>query len=260
MKNLSAKLLLCLITALCGLTPLSIMAEDAMPPLAEEWLVTPKAHHLPDFHAALMEHVEVRRSHGDPWNWEIYSSFVGDDLSQYSIRFCCGNWPDFDAYEKWNSENPAVREHWMSTVDPHIEKLQHYYNIFDWDNSHWPNDGSTYGYVVVDEWNIKGGSEAQLAAARTKMSQIALNQGWSSAGNKWIWFDQLGGKAKVAIAIPHKNLSSLGGTGESFGDFLGKHMRSAEAGANLMQEFSSSTWERETTIWKHHPEFSAKDD
>jgi hypothetical protein len=260
MKNRSAKLVFCLLAAIISMTSLPILAQDAPAPLAEEWLVTVKPDHLADFYAALKEHIDVRVAHGDPWNWEIFSGFTGNTIGQYAIRYCCTNWADLDAYEKWNRDNPSVMEHWMAKVHPLLEKTEHHYNVIDWANSHWKSDEGPYRYIAVDSWTIKGGHEAQLTAARKKMSQIALNQGWSDAGNSWVWFNQIGGEAKLLIAIPHKNLASMAGTGENFGDFLTRHLGSAEAAAELMQEFSSSTWQMETNIWQHHPEFSTGGD
>jgi len=260
MKNLSAKLVFCLLAAIFSMTSTTGMAQDAPPPLAERWMVTVKPDHLADFYAALKEHIDVRQANGDPWDWEIYSGYTGDKIGEYGIRYCCANWSELDAYEKWNSENPAVIEHWMAKVHPLLEKTEHYYDIVDWANSHWNSDEGPYRYFSVDEWTIKGGHEAQLTAARKKMSQIALNQGWSAAGNSWIWYRQIGGEAKLSIVIPHKNLASMAGKGESFGDFLGKHLGSPQAAAELMQEFSSSTWKSETNIWIHHPEFSTGGD
>ena len=260
MKNFSSKLILILMTAVCSMTSLPVMAQDSTPPLAEEWLFTPKSDHLMEFRKALGEHVEVRQKHDDPWDWEVFSAYAGDNFGQYAIRYCCTNWAELDAYEKWNAENPEVREHWATEVMPHIEKTQHYYNFMDWSNSHWGDDAAPFRYVTVDEWTIKGGHEAKMTEARNQMSQIALNQGWSAAGHNWIWFTEVGGASKVAIAIPHKNFASMAGTGESFGEFLGEHMGSQEAAAELMSQFASSTLTSSTTIWQHHPEFSTSGD
>ena len=260
MKNLSTKLVFCLLAAILSMTSTSIMAQEAPSPLAEEWLVTVKPDRLADFDTALKEHVDMRVAHGDPWNWEIFSGYTGDKIGQYAIRYCCTDWAEIDAYEKWVRDNPAVMEHWMTRVHPLLEKTEHYFNVIDWANSHWKSGEGPYRFISVDAWTIKGGHEAQLATARKKMSQIALNQGWSDAGNSWVWFNQIGGEARLLIAIPHKNFASMAGNGESFGDFLGKHLGSPEAAAELMQEFSSSTWQMETTIWQHHPEFSTGGD
>jgi hypothetical protein len=256
MKNLSARQVVCLLAAVFSLSSFSIMAQDAPGSLAEEWLVTVKPDRMAEFHAALKEHVDVRVAHGDPWRWEIFSGYTGDKIGQYAIRYCCTEWSELDAYEKWNRDNPAVIEHWMTKVHPLLEKTEHYYNAIDWPNSHWKSSDKPYRYISLDEWTIKGGHEAQLTAARKKMSQIAINQGWSDAGNSWVWFSPIGGKSRIAIAIPHENLAGLAGPSESFGEFLARHLGSAEAARELMQQFSSASWQMETSIWVHHPEFS----
>lgn len=260
MKKAPTKLILGLLAGLFCLLPFSATAEDNPPPLSETWMVTPKAGHIGEFQAAFKEHGEFRQAHGEPWKWQVYTSIVGDDLNRYAIRFCCANWADLDAYEKWNEANPEVLGHWWENVAPHVEKMEHFYNEIDWNNSHWPADAGPFRYFAVTLWGLKGGHETDFAAARKVMSQVAINQGWATPDRNWIWSTTIGGKEKNALVIPHKNFASMAGGEETFYDFLAQHMGSAEAAGDLMKKFSSSTWGSEFTIWEHVPELSMSEE
>ena len=256
MKNTSIKLITSLLVGIFCLLPLAATAQEAQPPLAEIWMVTPKAGHLSDFQAALKEHTDVRLEHGDPWAWQIYTSIVGDNLNQYAIRYCCATWADLDSYAKWDEANPEVLGHWVETVAPHIEKIQHYFDQIDWSNSHWTADAGPFRYFAVTEWGIKGGHEADFTSARKVMSQVAINQGWAADGRNWIWSTTIGGKSRNAIVIPHKNFADMAPGEDTFFEFLSKHMGSEEAAGDLLKKFSSATWGSELTVWEHMPGLS----
>lgn len=260
MKNASTKLILSLLAGLVCSLPLSTQAEDNPPPLAEVWLVTPKAGQLGEFQAAFKQHGEFRQAHGDPFKWQVYTSIVGDELNRYAIRYCCVNWADLDAYENWNEANPEVLGHWFETVAPYVENIQHYFDEIDWDDSHWAADAGPFRYFAVTEWGIKGGHEADFTSARKMMSQIAINQGWTTAGRNWIWTNAIGGKDRSAIVVPHENFAHMAGGEETFYEFLAKHMGSDEAAGDLLKKFSSSTWGSKMTLWEHVPELSMSEE
>ena len=260
MKKASIKLILSLLAGLFCLLPLSTMAQDKPPPLSEIWMVTPKTGQLGEFQAAFKEHGAFRQEHGDPWKWQVYTSIVGDELNRYAIRYCCVNWADLDAYEKWNEANPEVLAHWLQNVAPHVEKMQHYYDEVNWDNSHWTADAGPFRYFAVTEWGIKGGHRADFASAREVMSQVAINQGWATADRSWIWTTTIGGPERNAVVVPHKNFADMERGEETFYNFLTKHMGSAEAAGDLLKKFSAATWGTEMTIWEHLPELSMSED
>ena len=260
MKKTTTKLILGLLAGLICLLPLSAMAQDKPPPLAEFWMVTPKAAHIGEFQAAFKEHVEFRQAHGDPWKWQVYTSIVGNELNRYAIRYCCVNWADLDEYQKWNEANPQVDGHWIENVAPHVEKLQHFYDEIDWNNSNWTADAGPFRYFAVTEWGLKSGHEMDFSAARKVMSQVALNQGWATADRNWIWTTTIGGPDTEAIVIPHVNFASMAPGEETFYDFLAKHMGSAEAAGDLMKKFSAATSGSEFTIGEHLPELSMEEE
>jgi hypothetical protein len=261
MKNASKMLLLSLYASMLYLLPLSAMAEDEPGPLAEMWMVTVKNGYLGNFQEALKEHSAFRAEHGDPWKWQVYASVVGKNLDQIAIRHCCVNWADVDSYEQWNRGNPEVTRHWFETVGPHVEKVEHYFEQIEWDESNWNAAAGSNRLFGVTEWTIKGGYAADFAASREKMSQIAINQGWATAGKNWLWAKTIGGRETQSIVIPYNNYAAMAPGEESFYAFLAKHLGSEEAAGELLKTFSSATWGSEYTVWEHRPDLSmGKDD
>jgi hypothetical protein len=243
-------MLLCLIT-------FPAVAAESYPQLAEEWKFTIKQGHMMQFLAAVKEHGEVRTQHGDVRDWNIYTAKLADGLNQVAIRYCCFNWEDADAYDQWAAQNPAVLEHWWEKAAPHIEKTEHYFEKLDWANSHWNEEGGPYRFFAVTEFTVNPAHADDFDAARDKMSQIAINQGWATPERSWIWGSSIGGTATEYIVVPHQNYASMGGGG-SFLRFLAEHLGSEEAAAALMDQFSSSTWNSKFQLWEHHPEYSMK--
>ncbi len=256
MKNASKMLLLSLYASMLYLLPLSAMAEDEPGPLAEMWMVTVKNGHLGNLQEALKEHSAFRAEHGDPWKWQVYASVVGKNLDQIAIRHCCVNWADVDSYEQWNRGNPEVTSHWYETVGPHVEKVEHYFEQIEWDESNWNAAAGSSRLFGVTEWTIKGGYAADFAATREKMSQIAINQGWATAGKNWLWAKTIGGRETQSIVIPYNNYAAMAPGEESFYAFLAKHLGSEEAAGELLKTFSSATWGSKYTVWEHRPDLS----
>lgn len=238
--------------------PLQMFAADPPAPIAEEWMFTVKQGQMDGFLDAVREHGEVRARHGDPRTWDVYRATLADGLYRVAIRYCCFNWADADAYDRWNRENPEVIEHWQATAAPHLEKVEHYFEETDWANSHWNADGGPYRFFAVTEFKIKAGHAQDFDHAKEQMSQIAINQGWATEDRSWIWAAQFGGAPKTYIVIPHENYASLAGGEESFFEFLTRHMGSEEAAAELMHRFTSSTWGSTFQLWEHLPGVSMK--
>lgn len=244
-----------LIIVLCsGMISLPLFAQDEPPPVGEEWLVTPKPGHLADFMAGMAEHVAMRREANDPFDWIVYSSYAGDNFGQYSIRYCCTTWAGIDEYEQWSANQPELMQHWMTKIQPYLAETRHYFHTVDWANSHWDAD-MDFRFVAVDTWTIKPGHEARLDQVITQLSQIALNQGWSEAGKHWVWLHNIGGEPKITVAIPHKNFASMQQDGETYGEFLVRHLGNEKA-RELVDQFISSVNRQESSIWQRHPELS----
>lgn len=259
MKKFPAILVFGTLAVLIFLAPAVSAAEDPPPPLAEMWLATPKEGHGDEFFEALEAHMAFRKEHGDPRSWQVYTPLLGEDLDRVAIRFCCFEWADQDAYSLWNDENENVGEHFNENVAPHAAHWAHYLEQVGWKNSHWVEDGDPYRFYAVTEFNLWPGHGADFDAARDKMSQIALNQGWATDDRAWLWTTTIGGGPQEGIVIPYRNYAEMDRDEDSFFRFLAKHMGD-DAAADLLKQFSSAAKSSNYQIWEHQEKYSMSHD
>lgn len=258
MQKIYAKVALgLLVAAFCYLPSLSL-AQETPPPLAEMWIAIPKTGHAQELAQALGEHKAFRSEHGDPWEWNVYTPFLGDDLDRFAIRSCCHAWADVDAYREWSENNAEVAAHFDEHVAPLVEKYEHYFEEIDWANSHWNREAGPYRYFAVTEFAVKAGHGAEFNAAREKMSQIAINQGWANDERSWLWTTTIGGKSTVSVVVPYKNFAGMGRSGEGFVDFLAQQLGSMEAASELMKQFAGASWGSDYQVWVYEPKLSMK--
>lgn len=250
-----AKFVLSIFAALFFLVPAVGVAQNTAPPLAEMWLVTPKADHGSDFYEALKKHTAFREEHEDPRSWQVYTPMLGDKLNQYAIRYCCFSWADQDSYDAWGDEAKKISAHFQEHVAPHVESWEHYFESIDWKNSHWVAENGPYKMFAVTEFNLKPGEARNFNAAREKMSQIALNQGWATKDRSWLWATTIGGKQQQSVIIPLRKFADLDRDGDTFVRFLSKHM-TATAVEDLMQQFNGASWNTNYQIWKLQDDLS----
>jgi hypothetical protein len=259
MTKRPVKYIIAVFVALALMLPAITQAADAPPPLAEMWMVTPKAGHGAEFTKAMAEHMAFRSEHGDPREWEVYTPVLGEDLNRYAIRFCCFSWADQDKYDAWQDGATEINEHFQENVIPHTDTWAHYFEAMDWGNSNWVQSDTEYRFYAVTEFNITPGEGQDFTEARTKMSQIAIDQGWANENRLWIWASTIGGKSQESIIIPHVNYASLDRGEETFLTFLSKHMGADEA-AEMMEEFSASSWSTNFQIWEFQKSLSMSSD
>jgi len=240
-----------------ALVPLAMLAllvcapawSQGAPNLAELWVVIPKAGHEQQLNEGLQKHMTFRSEQGDPWRWDGYTPLLGDNMNRVVARSCCHTWADVDTYGEWTRAHPAVGAHFAEHVVPHAEKYEHYFEEMDWANSRWDSEGGPYKYFAVTEFSVKAGSADEFHAAREKMSQIAINQGWADKKRSWAWATTIGGEPKVSVVVPYRNFAGMANDGEGFADFLARQLGSAEAAAELMDQFSGATWGSDYQVW-----------
>lgn len=253
------KLILSALAVLFFMLPVAVVAQDTPPPMAEAWVVTPKDGQSTELWKGLTAHMAFRSEHGDKREWQAYTPVLGDDLSRIAIRFCCFNWADQDTYDAEMDNADEINEHFKKHVAPHTATWTHYFESFGWENSHWVEGDEDYTLYAVTTFHLKPGQAAQFGAARDKMSQIALNQGWATDKRAWLWSETIGGKPQQSIIVPHVNYASMDRGDKTFYKFLTEHMSEAEASA-LLQEFAESSWTSDFQIWKHQEELSMDSD
>ena len=257
MKN-SSKFLLFLLTGLMAFAPLAAQAQDPGS-ISEMWTMVPKADQRTAFFDGLKEHMKVRADAGDPWSWNTYTPMLGDNLDIVGVRYCCFNWADKDAYDKWAEKNPEVQEHWSKAVHPYVASYGHYFDRISWANSNIDGDWGPYRFYRVTEFAIKPGMASEFDAARDKISQIALNQGWSGEERPWIWTTSVGGTANERIISPMKNYADMEPEGQTFFNFLSGVLGSDEKAEELLKSLSDTVASQETQIWEWQKDFSMSD-
>ena len=254
MKKSPVSFVLSFIAAALLMLPSTLLAQNTTPPLSEMWIMVPKAGHGKEFVEGLKKHMAYRTEQGDSREWGTYTPLLGDDLNRFAVRYCCFNWADVDTYRAWGRENSQVSDHFEDYVGPHVEKFEHYFESTDWANSHWSDKNDDARFFAVTEFRIKPGHGSDFDAARDKMSQIAINQGWATDERSWIWNRTIGGKPLESIVIPHANFASMAREEKSFSRFLATHMGEGPA-ADLMKRFSAAAYS-DFQIWEYREELS----
>lgn len=244
---------------LLALSPLTLFAQANAGNLAESWIVQVKNGHVTEFEAAFGEYMRMSEQQGEPRNWDVFIPDTGSNLSRYAIRHCCFAWPDQDTYTTWVQQNPDLLSFWEDKVDIHLESMEHFYYEMDITNSHWPENKNIPRLLGVTEFTIAAGKVAQFHAARAELSQIAINQGWSAAGNYWSWFDRIGGEPTAGLVIPFNNYADMAPGEQQFATFLAEQM-GADKAAELMEEISSGVKSSSYTLWIHRPDLSSGKD
>lgn len=251
--------LLSALVALAFTLPLAAAAE-APPPLAENWMLVPKADKYDDFEEGLKKHMAFRKEHGDTRSWQAYTPTLGDKLNRVGIRYCCISWADVDSYRAWSMENKKIGEHYQEHVAPYVESAAHYFNSISWENSHWESENGPYKLFAVTSFEIKPGAAGTFDAARDKMSQIAINQGWASPEHVWMWSTRIGGSPQESVVTPYKNWADMEREGETFFQFLVRKLGSDDAAGALLDEFSSAIKNTDYQVWVHREDLSMPND
>jgi len=248
-------LVLCSFFALFAAVPAAI-AQEKTPELAEVWNIEPAAGHSKDFYAGVKAHMAFRLEQGDPRRWQAYTPLLGDEISGVAVRYCCVSWADVDAYRAWDDAHPQVGQHFQEHVGPHIGSVSHYFQSVDWSNSHWSDAKGPWRLFAVTEYQVEPEDAADFDQAKEKMSQIALEQGWASDDNLWLWMSTIGGSPLQAIVLPYRDFAGMERGDDTFMSFLVDKLGSAEAAGELVQDFLGATEGSTFQIWEHQPELS----
>lgn len=254
----TAHYFLSMMAALMLALPLTTVAQKP-PPLSDVWLLVPRADQHDDFEKGLKAHMAFRQEHGDPRKWQVYMPTLGDRLNRVGIRYCCVSWADVDSYDAWSMENKAIEENYQQNVAPHVESAAHYFDTISWENSHWSDVNGPFTLFAVTEFEIKPGQGSRFDAARDKMSQIAINQGWSSDEHVWMWSSRIGGSPRESVVTPYRDWADIEREGETFFQFLSRKLGSDDEARALLDEFSSAIEGSDYQIWVHRPDLSMQD-
>jgi hypothetical protein len=245
------------VICILGLSSQAIADDHEAPPnMADMWVVHVKTGMAAEFEAAFNEHMAYRAEHGDPRTWNVFTVAVGSDLGSYSIRACCFNWADFDAYDAWNAESNAG-QHWNENVDQFVESYEHYFSAIDFENSNWPEGDNNFSLFGVTNWRVKPGAGGAMNAAKAKMSSMAKEHGWP---RHWSWSSGIGGSPGLSLVAPFDNYAGMKAPEQSFAEFLTEHMGSQEEALELLNTFSTSAKGSTYTIYRHRKDLSSAAD
>jgi len=222
-------------------------ADEAPQPLSDVWMIVPKAGMEAEFTAAAAAEVAAQAEAGSSRSWQAFRPVVGHNLNVVQYRHCCFDWADVDVLVAEDTKL-GLNDSWNENVDPYVEHYHHYYERNDWENSHWPAEGTNGPYYGVTGWSIKQGAGPAGGQAKDKMSQLALNDGWANADNNWLWLSRVGGKPKIAIVSSYENYADMAPPEQSFFEFASEKLGAEEAGA-MFSDFGNGFTDSDYTIW-----------
>lgn len=247
-------------TALSLALPASVHADShEMPkPLSDVWIVVPKNGMEAQFETGLKSHMKIRADGGETREWTVYTPVIGDRIDMYQIRSCCHDYADQDNYASDPSQQ-AYGDHWNEFVHPYVDHYHHYLERNDWKNSHMPEDAGPFKYYGVTTWTWKENAGQAPEKAREKMSQLALQEGWSEAGNYWLWLSRIGGKPVLMLVSGFENYADMAPDEVPFAAFMAEKMGSEEAVDKLFTEFGAGFSGSSYTVWTEREDLAPGD-
>ena len=245
------------------LLPIGALADahedEAQPPLSDVWMVVPKPGMAAEFAEAAAAHMAFRAEAGESREWSAFRVVVGHNMAPIQFRSCCFNWADIDAHVA-EEEEKGLGENWNENVDPYVDHYHHYIESTDWENSHWPDEGTDGPYYGVTSWTWKQGAGPGPGEARKKLSQMAINDGWADAGNEWLWITREAGEPKLAIVSSYANFAEMEPPEQNFFEFIAEQMDSEEEAGKAFQSFGAGFKDSDYTVWQYDESLSTTSD
>jgi hypothetical protein len=230
-------------------------ADEAPPPLTSTWTLLPKKGMEAEFAEAAAAEIKARAEKGESRQWFAYRPVVGDNLAVVHYRACCFNWADEDAAIAEDAEL-GLGESWGENVGPYVDHYHHHFERADWENSHWPDTGTSGPLFGVTTWQWKQGVGPGPGQAREKLSQIGINDGWASDENNWLWFSRIGGAPQLSIVSSFENYADMEPPEQSFFEFIKEQIGEEEAGA-LFAQFGAGFASSDYTVWRLDTDLSS---
>lgn len=234
-------------------------ADDAPAPLSDVWMIVVKSGMQAEFDAAMETHIRFRNDAGESRDWQGYRVAVGHNMAPIQMRSCCFNWADFDVHAAEITEK-GLRADFTANVAPYVDHIHHYVESSDWENSHWPEEGTSGPYYAVTSWTIKQGRGPESSDAKGKMSQLAKEEGWASDDNNWLWLSRTaGGDAMTMLVSSYDNYADMEPPEQSFYEFVVEQIGEVEAD-EMFNDFGGGFDDSDYTIWVHDPGISTPAD
>ena len=205
--------LVAIVALLFSITAFADGHEEDRGMISDVWVFAIKRGMEGDFMAAMKEHIAARKEMGEERTWYAYSAEVGHHPGLVMYRSAPTSYADHDAYVA--RDQGDIDDLFNEKIDPLVDHYHHYIDTYDWEHSHWPDDGSTEGPLyteVARKW--KPGAGYASNKARERMSKIALNDGWAEKGYEWLWVNRTGGEPMQAIVFSDANHSAMAPVGD----------------------------------------------
>lgn len=232
--------------------PLSLFAQDeeaeAPKPLSDVWMIVLKPGMEAQFNDAMATHMQFRKDAGESRSWQAYRVSVGHDIRPIQYRSCCFDWADLDDHVA-ESQDKGIGENFQATVAQYVEHYHHYLEEADWENSHWPETGTSGPYYGVRSWKNKQGRGPASSDAKETLSQLGITGGWATDENNWLWLSRIGGDSMTAIVSSFANYAQMEDDDPTFFEFVTEELGAEEAGA-VFAAFGNGFEDSDYTIWR----------
>ena len=222
-------------------------------PLTDVWWVVPKRGMEAEFTAAVTKHMAFRAKAGESYAWMAFRPVIGKNLTPVLFRSCCFEYADLDPYQA-EREELGLNDDWNKHVDQYVDHYHHYYDVNDWENSHWP-EGSNGPYFAVTTWALKENAGPGPGEARKKFSQMAKKEGWAEDHN-WLWLQTIGGSPQLGVVSSMASLAELAPEEKTFFEFAVEQMGSEEDVMKMFESFGSGFASSDFTVWMYDAELS----
>jgi hypothetical protein len=244
--------------------PLSSIAQDeeadaeAPAPLSDIWIMVVKPGMAAEFDEAVAAHMQFRKDAGESRSWQAYRVAVGHNMTPIQYRSCCFDWADLDTYEA-EDEEKGLSANFGENVAQYVEHYHHYFERSDWDNSHWPETGTSGPYYGVTSWTNKQGRGPASSEAKEKMSQLAKSEGYAKDDNNWLWLSRIGGDETTAIVYSYANYAEMAEEEQSYFEFAVEKLGEVEA-SEMFDAFGNGFDDSDYTIWEYDASISTPED
>lgn len=247
-----------ILASLAGLAvvslPLSAIAQEEAPkPLSDVWMMVVKPGMEAEFNAAMAAHMQFRKDAGESRDWQAYRVEIGHNMKPIGFRSCCFDWADLDAHEAENEEL-GLGANFQANVGQYVDHFHHYLETFDWENSHWPEEGTSGPYFGVTSWTNTQGRDSDSSDAKAAMSKLAKD-GWANDENNWLWMSRIGGDAATMIVSSFANFADMAPNEQSFGEWVTEKIGEDEAD-EMFEDFGGGFDDSDYTVWKLDPSIS----
>lgn len=231
--------------------PLSLVAQDAQdapPPLSDVWVMVVKPGMQAEFDEAVAKHLKFRKEAGEARSWQAYRVVLGHNMTPIGFRSCCFDWADLDAFAAADEEK-GFTANFNANVGQYVDHFHHYFETSDWENSHWPETGTSGPFFAVTTWTNKQGGGSAWEVAMAEMSQLAKTKGWATDENNWLWLSRVGGDEMISIVSSYENYADMAPPEQSFFEYAAEKL-GEEAAGKMFNAFGSGFEDSDYTVWK----------